>query len=60
MKMKLSLSVSATAWVATFILAWEMICGQVPQIASNWFFFVFFLVVAFVSGVISAMPPKVK
>lgn len=57
--MKLSICLAIVGWISTFALAWLIILEIVPIAPVTWFFFVFFLVVAFFASISTVTKPNV-
>lgn len=52
-KIKFSHILSVASWISVFLLAWMIIAGRVETNPVSWFFFAFFVIVGFISGVVS-------
>ncbi len=46
---------AAIGWASVFVEAWALLTRNIPADALSWSMWVFFLVVAFLSSVISSM-----
>lgn len=56
--MSLSILSGSLAWVSVFALSWLLLLRIIPSNLGTWAFFVFFVVIAFISGYVHTYSPK--